>query len=298
MLLVVTKQCSHLSDNLRFDRYTIQVGAMKPIPQNLGVICLYDGAGVENFDTRQIGEYLGQWFGPDCVQIRSEFVRHHLRSHGRMDEQTLESRARDICKARIEDPANPLEKREPNPEQLVQERKWLLQGVVNREVFYDGLALQRTYLELLVGEETSLEFVHIVFTNRLIGTWDQSDRRYHARVSVYGWPSVISTTGVVEAPARPREYYFGFMAGLDERQLREELAGRFIDYGDPRLTDLLKGYTMQAVFYHLLGDPFCDNPDCRLFNAHWQEQMIRAQLGPGGEFCSKHQKLLKELADK
>lgn len=141
-----------------------------------------------------------------------------------------------------------------------------------------------------------MEFMHIVFTNRLIGTWDRSGQRYHARVSIYGWPSIISTTGVVEAPAKPQEYYFGLMADLDERQLREELAGRFVDYGDPRLTELLKGYTMQAALYHLVGQPFCDNPGCRLFNAHWQEQMIRAQLTTAGEYCPKHRKLLKEFS--
>ena len=156
--------------------------------------------------------------------------------------------------------------------------------------------MQRIYLELLAGEETSLEFMHVVFTNRLIGTWDQSDRRYHARVSVYGWPSIISTTGIVEGPAKPREYYFGLMAGLDEKDLREELAGRFVDYGDPHLTELLKGYTMQAVLYHLIGEPFCDDPDCRLFNAHWQEQMIRAQLTTAREYCPKHRKLLERLS--
>ncbi len=269
---------------------------MKSIPQNLRVICLYDGAGVENFDIHQIGEYLGQWFGPDRLQIRSEFVRHHLRSHPWMDERTLESRVRDICRARIEDPAKPLEKGEPNPEQLAQERMWLLEGTASRDAFYDGLALQRIYLELLAGEETSLEFMHIVFTNRLIGTWDQSDRRYHARVSIYGWPSIISTTGIVEGPAKPREYYFGLMAGLDEEEVREELKGRFIDHGHPRLTEILKGYTMQAVLYHLIGEPFCDDPNCRLFNAHWQEQMIRAQLTTAGEYCPKHRKLLERLS--
>jgi hypothetical protein len=160
------------------------------------------------------------------------------------------------------------------------------------------VALQQAYLNLIPSGENSLEFLHLAFTNRLIGTWDQSDRRYHARVSIYGWPSIISTTGVVQGPARPREYYFGLMAGLDEEEVREELKGRFIDYGHPRLTGILKGYTMQAVLYHLIGEPFCDDPDCRLFNAHWQEQMIRAQLGTGEEFCRRHQKLVKELADK
>ncbi|MCK4850357.1 MAG: hypothetical protein KAT11_03345, partial [Phycisphaerae bacterium] len=113
-----------------------------------------------------------------------------------------------------------------------------------------------------------------------------------------GWPSIISTTGIVEGPAKPREYYFGLMAGLDEEKVREELKGRFIDHGHPRLTEILKGYSMQAVFYHLFAEPFCEEPDCRLFNAHWQEQMIRAQLGTGAEFCRRHQKLVKKLADK
>ena len=116
------------------------------------------------------------------------------------------------------------------------------------------------------------------------------------RLGIYGLPSIISTTGVVEAPAKPREYYFGVMAGLDEEQVREELKGKFIEYGDPRLTEILKGYTMQAVFYHLFAEPFCEEPDCRLFNAHWQEEMIRAQLQSGDDFCPEHRRVLERLS--
>ena len=264
---------------------------MNPILQNPPVIYLYDGTHVENFDINQIVQYLQLWFSPQRVQIRGEFVQHHLRSHLRTDQQALESLAGNICKARIEDPAKPLKNDRLDPQQLAQERKWLLDGPAGRDVFYDGLALQWAYLDLLSDRENSLELVHIVFTDRLIGTRQQSDRRYHARVSIYGWPSIISTTGVVEAPAKPREYYFGLMAGLDEKQIRQELTERFIDYGDPRLTELLKGYTMQAVFYHLFAEPFCDNPDCRLFNARWQEEMAEAQL-QGADFCPKHRELL------
>ena len=277
---------------------------MKSISQTLPVICLYDGADVENFDIQKIGDYLGQWFGPQRVQIRGEFVQHQLRCQEQMDEQRLEAVAEDLGRARIKDPAKQLEKgklasrrsRGLDSQQPNQEYEWLLEGTASKDIFYDGLALQQAYLKLIPVEENSLEFMHLVFTNRLIGTWDQSDRRYHARVSIYGWPSVISTTGLVEAPAKPREYYFGLMAGLDEKQLREELAGRFVDHGDLRLTELLKGYSMQAVFYHLIGEPFCDNPDCRLFNAHWQEQMIRAQLTTAQEYCPRHRKLLQRFS--
>ena len=269
---------------------------MKFITRILRAICLYDGADVENFDIHQIGDYLGQSFGPERVQIRGEFIRHHLRCRGQMDERTIEAVAEDLGKARIKDQTKVAEEVAIDSDQLDQERRWLLEGTVSKDILYDGLALQQSYLELLPSEENSLDFMHLAFTDRLIGTWDQSDRRYHARVSIYGWPSIISTTGLVEAPAKPREYYFGLMAGLDEKQLREELTGRFIDYGDPRLTELLKGYSMQAAFYHLIGEPFCDNPDCRLFNAHWQEQMIRAQLTTAGEYCPKHRMLLERLS--
>ena len=271
---------------------------MESVPHTLRLIHLYDGTDVANFDIQEVGDYLGQWFGPGQVQIRGEFVRHNLGGQGPINQQSLDSIAEALAKARIKDPAKPLETGKVDPEELDQERKWLLEGNPSRDVFYDGLAVQRAYLELIRREENSLESLHIAFTDRLIGTWDQSDRRYHARVSMYGWPSVISTTGIVEGPAKPREYYFGLMAGLDEKQLRQEFSGRFVDYGDPRLTELLKGYTMQAVFYNLSAEPFCDNPDCRGFNAHWQEEMIRAQLESPEEFCPEHRKLLREVCNR
>jgi hypothetical protein len=62
-------------------------------------------------------------------------------------------------------------------------------------------------LELLPERELELSHAHVVFTNRLFGTRDESDGRYHMSVSVYGFPSLISTTGIVEAPAKPKEFY-------------------------------------------------------------------------------------------
>ncbi len=272
------------------------IKGVKPIHPIPSAICLYDGAEVENFDIRQIGDYLGQWFGASAVQIRKGFLQHHLGSGEEADQRIMDAVAEAFCGARIKDPARRLEKAELEPEQLREEGKWLREGQANKDVFYDGLALQQAYLELIDSEESSAAFVHIAFSDRLMGTWDQSDRRYHGRVGIYGLPSIISTTGVVEGPAKPREYYFGVMAGLDEQQVRKELAGRFVDYGDPRLTEILKGYAMQAVFYHLFGEPFCQQPDCRLFNAHWQEEMIRAQLQTGEDFCPEHRRLLQRLS--
>jgi hypothetical protein len=114
-------------------------------------------------------------------------------------------------------------------------------------------------------------------------------------VSVYGFPSLISTTGVVEAPAKPREFYLKKRLGIPLEVLKSEFIGRFIDHGDPHLTDVMKGYVMQALFFHMTGDPFCDDPDCRLYNAHWQEELIRAQVDGRYEFCPNHLGILNRI---
>jgi hypothetical protein len=163
-------------------------------------------------------------------------------------------------------------------------------------ILYDGLWLQKIFWDLILREERSLEFVHIFFTNRLFATWDEHDMRYHARVSVYGIPSIISTTGIIEAPAKPREYYLlkqqYEMLRKDPLELKDRFKGRLIDHEDERLTEVTKGYVMQAVFYCLIGDPFCGDRGCRLYNAHWQEDLIYAQLGSKYEFCAWHTRLM------
>jgi hypothetical protein len=51
---------------------------------------------------------------------------------------------------------------------------------------------------------------------------------------------------------------------------------------------VLKGYVLQAVFYQATGEAFCDDPDCRLFNAHWQEEVLRAQRDVPYDLCPRH----------
>jgi hypothetical protein len=189
---------------------------------------------------------------------------------------------------------------EPLPGEVEFERRLLLDPHLKLPgVLYDGLKLEMVARKLLPAEEIEAGHAHIVFTNRLFGTWDDGDRRYHARVSVYGFPSLISTTGIVEAPAKPKEYYtmkrrymaLGMLVSFEE--LKEKFQGRFIDYDDPRLTEVMKGYVMQALFYHMGFEPFCQDKRCRLYNAHWQEELLEAQLG-GQEFCERHAKILEE----
>ncbi len=169
-------------------------------------------------------------------------------------------------------------------------------------VLYDGFRLQSIFCELIPGEYLGRKHLHLLFTNQLFGTWDENDRRYHARASAYGIPNLISTTGIVEAPAKPREFYLLRQqytllgkgeAGMPE--LKERFKGEFIDYDDERLTEVVKGYCLQAIFFHLTGDPFCRDKNCRLYNAHWQEELIAAQLKGGYELCPFHQGILSRF---
>jgi hypothetical protein len=56
----------------------------------------------------------------------------------------------------------------------------------------------------------------------------------------------------------------------------------------------MKGYVMQAIFYHFTHEPFCGEKYCRLYNAHWHEEVLEAQLKPP-EFCEKHKRMVDKI---
>lgn len=168
-------------------------------------------------------------------------------------------------------------------------------------ILYDAGLLSDIYRDLLPVEESSAGHLHIIFTNQLIGTWDTADRRYHARTVICGAPSIVSVSGMVEAPAKKPGYYIARQSaeawGLQaeaKMELSMSFAGDCLKMEDPRLTEAAKGYVMQAVVYRLTGEPFCNDPDCRLFNAHRQSELIRAQFGGPYEFCQNHREILAQ----
>ena len=69
---------------------------------------------------------------------------------------------------------------------------------------YDGFELQNIIAENITILDDTL---HIIFTNKLTATFDNDDFRYHARASISSNPSIISTTGIIEVPAKPKQYY-------------------------------------------------------------------------------------------
>jgi hypothetical protein len=205
----------------------------------------------------------------------------------------------------VRDPSWPKEPFEPLFGEVNYERRRLERpdkGIFG--IFYDGEEMMDFLHNLIPRGESGLDHIHIAFTNQLFGTFDKDDLRYHARVCMLGSPSILSTSGIVEAPAKPREYYllrqqYSMMRMADAAavELEPRLKGRVVEMNDPRLTDVMKGYVMQAIFYHLSGEPFCLDKNCRLYNSHWQEEVINAQFSQP-EFCAKHESQFASLVEK
>jgi hypothetical protein len=208
-----------------------------------------------------------------------------------------------MASARIKDPSSAQQTFEPMFGEIDYERRAILGRSRVGGVVYDGRRLQEGLIRLL-AKRASLSTASIVFTDRLVSTYSRDDLRHHLRTVICGFPSIVSIPGVVEAPAKPREYYLMKqrmeLEGAGElllQQLKSSFRGRFVDYDDPELFEVLKGLALQAVLYHLTTNPFCENRSCRLFNAHWQEDLMRSQV-LDGKLCKKHEKQLASLGRK
>lgn len=269
-------------------------------------IYLYGEPSVNTLDTLTLVAYIKSLLPGMRVEARTAFIPWHLSTLSTTEkEQKLEYLAERFAIAKVRDTTRCFQEITPLAGEVNYEKRRL--GLASHDTFgllYDGFEVMYALAELIPREERGLSALHIAFTNQLLGTWEGDDRRYHARVAIFGYPALLSTSGVVEAPARPREYYLmkqryramnmsdATILGLDRH-----FGDRFIDYNDMAMTGVMKGYMMQALFYHLTGNPFCEDRDCRLYNAHWQEEVIQAQLKSNREFCPLHEQALQKLGE-
>ncbi len=265
-------------------------------------VYLYAEPKEASLDLSALRDYVKSLLPPLDVVIRPGFIGLHLNSPSG---PALTGLATDFASAKVRNPNSPDLSFVPLLGEIDFERRRLTDPE-NRAwgILYDGYRMMGILQRLIPETELSLPHIHVVFTNQLFGTWNDSDRRYHARASLYGFPSILSTTGIVVAPAKPREYYvlkqqysaLGMQDATDV-ELDRRFAGQFIAIGDARLTEAMKGYVMQAITHRFWGDPFCDDASCRLYNAHWQKEVISAQIEGPNEFCPIHQEKLRELRE-
>ncbi len=174
-----------------------------------------------------------------------------------------------------------------------------LQSEPFEKELYDGLWVQRIFSRFFLRKhpgELAENGFHAIITGRLLGTY--GSRRYHARVIISGFPSFVSTSGLVEGPARPREYYFlkaeFIRSGKDFSELDEAFRGKFVDYEDERITKITGPYVLQPLLHHFSGKEFCENSRCALFNSHWQKEVLDIQYS--GFLCAECESEIRKIA--
>ena len=204
-----------------------------------------------------------------------------------------------IASCRIFNPRKPYEIHTPSTDEILfEEANFKDIAKTENIIMYDGFEIQKVLTELIPNEETSSEIFHIFFTNKLTCTYDYNDYRYHGRALIGANPSMISTTGIIEAPAKPREYYLdlisNFTQSINIESIKQKYKGTYLEYNDTRLSKIIEGYLLQAIFYFETGEAFCDKTECRLYNAHWQKDLLYSQL-ENGKLCETHQHVLKKL---
>jgi hypothetical protein len=194
--------------------------------------------------------------------------------------------------------------RAPSAVELAAERRVLeAPGRISAGILYDGAVLQWLLAELIHPDEH--RDCHISLTARLVGSWAPDDRRWHAHASLYGQPNIISTSGLIQAPTRPREYYQGQQLAATrmvprevlEAKLQQRLRERMLVADDPRMTQVVTGYALQALASHFTGSPFCPVPTCPLYNARRQEELIRAQCSEESGLCEAHKALFEGVRE-
>lgn len=250
-------------------------------------VFLYDEPAVTQIQLDKLAVFLNKTFSIP-IETRESILKF-----------SKKDTAEKIAACRIFNLRKPYEKHNPNKDEIIfEEANFENTSKTENIVMYDGFEIQKVLTELIPEKERNLEAFHIVFTNKLTCTYDNNDYRYHGRALIGANPSIISTTGVIEAPAKPREYYLELMTnyaqGINVESIKQKYKGTYLEYNDTRLSQIIEGYLLQAIFYFETGDAFCNKIECRLFNAHWQKDLLYSQL-ENGKLCEKHRLMLNKL---
>ena len=250
-------------------------------------IFLYDEPGVSQIQLERLVIFLKETF-PVQVETRNSILKF-----------SKKDTAGKIASCRIFNLRKPYEKHSPSTEEILfEEANFEDTAKTENIIMYDGFEIHKVLTELIPNEEALSDSFHIFFTNKLTCTYDYNDYRYHGRALIGANPSIISTTGIIEAPAKPREYYLdlisNFTQGINVESIKQKYKGTYLEYNDARLSKIIEGYLLQAIFYFETGEAFCDKTECRLYNAHWQKDLLYSQL-ENGKLCEVHQQVLKKL---
>ena len=250
-------------------------------------IILYDEPTVPQIQLKELEKFITDTF-PVKIEIRDNFFQN---SNQNMYEK--------IASTRIFNLKKPFEIHIPSAEEIQIETQNKDMSNKKESTLYDGFEFQKIISEFISRNKNEKNTLHIIFTNKLTCTFDENDFRYHARALIGSNPIIISTTGIIEAPAKPKQYYLDLITDFTKYkndEIKEKYKGQFLEYNDSRISKIVEGYILQAIMYYETGDAFCESKECRLYNAHWQKDLLYSQL-KNKKLCDKHQKNLNKLAN-
>jgi len=252
----------------------------------LSKVILYHEPTVPEIQLVKIQKFITDIF-PVEIELRENFFNS---SDGKMFEK--------IASARIFDLKKQFEKHIPSIKDIQIEKENTDTSNEGTTVLYDGFELQKIITEFIPTSEKIDSILNVIFTNKITCTFDdEGDFRYHARALIGSNPAIISTTGIIEAPAKPKQYYLDLMTCFSKekvKEIKEKYKGEFLEFHDSRLHKIAEGYLLQGIMYYETGEAFCEEKECRLFNAHWQKDLIYSQI-ENRKVCKRHSEIMDKL---
>ncbi len=223
-------------------------------------VAIYDESNVPQICTDKLVKFLHETFG-----IKAEIYN------------PFSYTSKDVSECTVTNMLRPLECKQSES------------GHENSIPMYDGICLQRAFAEMIPHEHQHSDWLYVVFTAKLIGTYDYDGCRYHARALIGSNPAIISTTGIIEAPAKPRLHYIS-----EATKVPYDGWNDWLKYGDNRLEYTARAYLMQSLAYYATGSAFCKDAKCILYNAHWQQEMVKSQI-ESGSLCKDHRIIIQDM---
>jgi len=215
-------------------------------------------------------------------------IEHYKFSYFIQEEKKLNFLAQKMAQIRISN----INKREFSPStfpvEIDYEKNHMDSEKMASSCFYDGFEFQYLLRNHLFDFYYKNNIFVILITEKKLMTWE-TDNRYHLRSIILGFPCIISRIGIIEAPAKPKEYYFikNFAPPAELQKWLVENKNNYLELEDKRLQKVIKGYLLQCLYYiKNLEIDFCNDINCALYNSHWQEEVLKAQYNH--KLCKRH----------
>jgi hypothetical protein len=178
----------------------------------LSKVILYSEPTVPEIQLVKIQKFIANTF-PVEIELRGNFFKP-------IDGQIFEK----IASTRIFDLKKQFKKHIPSIEDVRIEKEGRDTSDQETMMLYDGFEMQKIITEFIPTGERTDSTLHVIFTNKTTCTFDDNDDfRYHARALIGSNPAIISTTGIIEAPAKPKQYYLDLMTCFTNHMIRKTM---------------------------------------------------------------------------